>query len=249
MNSDMMRRMALRDMARGRGRGRDRNDYADMNYGGDSRRGGRRGDSHYGPWPMTPQMYSNEYGMGRQYSDNNSRNRYTPAGFDSRERDYEYGDSAYTQSDSARGGRRNDRNMEYDGHYEYPFEVMGRFAREPIYSMYPDFGAGEKKLSNRELKEWAMRLLHEVDEKDRSALTKESILKKAEELGIRFDKFSEEEFYVTVLMMFTDYASTLGTASIDVYLKLAKDWLCDDDIAIRYGEKLAAYYDTIVEGA
>ena len=34
----------------------------------------------------------------------------------------------------------------------------------------------------------------------------------------------------------------------DIYLKLAKAWLCDEDVALRYGEKLAAYHDYIVMG-
>lgn len=35
---------------------------------------------------------------------------------------------------------------------------------------------------------------------------------------------------------------------MDIYLKLAKDFFEDPDTAVRYGEKLAAYYDYIVEG-
>ena len=35
---------------------------------------------------------------------------------------------------------------------------------------------------------------------------------------------------------------------LEVYLRLAKDWLCDEDTAVQYGEKLAVYYDAVVEG-
>ena len=64
----------------------------------------------------------------------------------------------------------------------------------------------------------------------------------------KYNNESKKEFYVTVLMMYTDYCKTLGTANFDVYLKLAKDWLVDDDIAVQGGEKLAAYHDKIVLG-
>ena len=74
------------------------------------------------------------------------------------------------------------------------------------------------------------------------------IMKKAQEMGIKFDKFTEEEFYTTVLMLYSDYKSSLGTANADIYLKLAKDWLCDEDAEMQYGEKLAAYYESVVEG-
>ena len=67
------------------------------------------------------------------------------------------------------------------------------------------------------------------------------------EMGLKFDKFTMEEFMVTALMMYTDYCKTLGTANMEIYLRLAKEWLCDEDVAVKYGEKLATYYDYIVE--
>lgn len=240
MNNDMMRRIMTRDYARGgRGRSRDyaRNeDYARGRVGNDYR--------------DMPQMYSNEYAMGGRVYDSNSRNRFTPRGFDSRsESDYGYSNPASSESDYARGSDMAMRNRRYDGHYgypTYPFEIAGRVGREyPVF----DYGMPEEAyLSEHELKEWSKRLLREVDEKDKAMLEKEAVLHKAEMLGIEFKKFTKEEFYVAVLMMYTDFCKTLGTANFDIYLKLAKDWLCDDDIAIKYSEKLATYYDTIVEG-
>ena len=35
---------------------------------------------------------------------------------------------------------------------------------------------------------------------------------------------------------------------MDIYLRLAKDWLEDDDVSVKGGEKLAVYHDCIVEG-
>ena len=103
-------------------------------------------------------------------------------------------------------------------------------------------------LSDGELEHWAEKLKKEVEEKDKQYLSKENIKKRAEDMGIKFDKFSFEEFYVAVLMMYTDYCKTLGTANMDIYLRLAKDWLCDEDVSVKYGEKLAAYYTRVVKG-
>lgn len=237
----MLRRMTMRDYARYNRGGRGR-DSAEMDYNRGVNRGDYRG--------MSP-MYPNDYTMGDRAYDSNSRNRYTPRGFDSRSgADYERSNPAFTEPDYARGGDRAMRDREFDGHYGYPvypFEIAGRVGRE--YPMFDHrMSGGTQYLTEHELKDWAKRLLSEVDEKDKSMLEKEAVLSKAETLGIEFEKFTKEEFYVVVLMMYTDFCKTLGTANFDIYLKLAKDWLCDDDIALRYSEKLAAYHDTIVKG-
>ena len=67
-------------------------------------------------------------------------------------------------------------------------------------------------------------------------------------MGVSMDKFNEDELLLTALMMYTDYCKTLGTANIDNYIRLAKDWLTDKDVAITGGDKLAVYHDCIVEG-
>ena len=113
---------------------------------------------------------------------------------------------------------------------------------------YRDYNKKKQYLTDKEIEHWSEKLKREVEEKDKQFFTKEHIKKRAEEMGIKFDKFNLEEFYVTVLMMYTDYCKTLGTANMDIYLRLAKDWLCDEDIAVKYGEKLSAYHDYIVEG-
>lgn len=150
-----------------------------------------------------------------------------------------------------------------DGHQMMPFELMGRIGYEEMYEPYEEMMydyargrggrdyrdyAGGDMLSNRELMDWSQKLMQEIEDKDKAFFKYDNIEKKAKEMGIQFDKFSFDEFYTAVLMMFTDYCKTLGTANLDIYLRLAKDWLCDDDVAMRYGEKLASYYDYVVEG-
>lgn len=144
--------------------------------------------------------------------------------------------------DYARGMREQDYNYGRDyGYMPYPPYMMD-------YGYGRDYAQGEKYLSDKDLKMWADKLMRDVEEKDKQFLSRENIRKRADEMGIKFDKYSFEEFYVTVLMKYTDHCKTLGTANMDIYLKLAKDFFEDPDTAVRYGEKLAAYYDYIVEG-
>ena len=145
--------------------------------------------------------------------------------------------------DYARGGR----DCNYGEDY-----ARGR-GRDYGYMPYPPYmmdyaSQGGEYLSDRDLQMWADKLMRDVEDKDKQFLSRENIRKRADEMGIKFDKYSFEEFYVVVLMKYTDHCKTLGTANMDIYLKLAKDFFEDPDTALRYGEKLAAYYYDIVEG-
>jgi hypothetical protein len=48
-------------------------------------------------------------------------------------------------------------------------------------------------------------------------------------------------------MLYDVYKKTLGR-SPDVYIKLAFDWLNDEDAELKGAEKLAVYHDDIVMG-
>lgn len=188
----------------------------------------------------------------------------------SRQRNMDYGDYAdmrmdYGYEDMARGRGR-------DGHYPsvqgyMPVEAMGRFTG--YYGMGEDYARGRRDynydmarggrrnynydygemdyLEDEDIKEWTEKLKDELEEKDKQFFSKENIKHKAEQMGIKFDKYSMEEFMVTALMVYTDYCKTLGTANMDIYLRLAKDWLEDKDAGVKYGEKLASYYDSVVD--
>lgn len=144
--------------------------------------------------------------------------------------------------DYARGMREQDYNYGRDyGYMPYPPYMMD-------YGYGRDYAQGGEYLSDKDLKMWADKLMRDVEEKDKQFLSRENIRKRADEMGIKFDKYSFEEFYVEVLVKYTDHCKTLGTANMDIYLKLAKDFFEDPDTALRYGEKLAAYYYDIVEG-
>lgn len=178
-----------------------------------------RGDGHHYPmYPMHQPMYGG-FDMRRDYGD------YGPDGS---------GKEYYIRSRDAM-----DYGMDSRDYRDYN---DGRDYRD-----YADYNKKKHFLKDSELEQWAEKLKKEVEEKDKQFFSKEHIKKRAEEMGIKFDKFSLEEFYVTVLMMYTDYCKTLGTANMDIYLRLAKDWLCDEDVASKYGEKLAAYHQNVVK--
>lgn len=226
------RRMMREEMRDRRRMRRDmRNPYGSRGGYVDSRRGDRMGDYNYD--------------MARNY------------GYSDREHSSRYGnmsDSRYDYADYRRDGEY-DRKYYSDYDY-YPYDMRdynysGDYARRRSSTTgryMRDYADSEKGLSNEELMEWSKELMREVEEKDKPYFTAENIRRKSQEMGIKFDKFTFEEFYTTALMVYTDYSKTLGTANMDIYLRLAKDWLCDEDAEMQYGEKLAAYYDSVVEG-
>lgn len=186
---------------------------------------GRGYDGHYEPIEIMGRFNgyyggAEDYARGRDYNYGEDYAR-------GRGRDYNYG------NDYARG-------RDY-GYMPYPPYMMD-------YGYGRDYAQGGEYLSDKDLKMWADKLMRDVEDKDKQFLSRENIRKRADEMGIKFDKYSFEEFYVVVLMKYTDHCKTLGTANMDIYLKLAKDFFEDDDAAVKYGEKLALYYDHIVEG-
>lgn len=205
------------DMARG------------MNRGG---RGSSRGSNDYGSYDTEyDSRMDYDYGTG-EYNPRDSVYGRELYGY--------YGDTPFEirrnypmrdrEMDYARGGRGRDRNMDYG---DYNYNRM-------------DYGEDETMLSKEELDEWIEELMQDFDAREKEMFKKEKIMKRAEDLSIKFDHFKPEEYYATVIMLYKDYKKTLGAANVDIYLRLAKDWLMDDDVEMKHGEKLAAYYDNVV---
>ena len=182
---------------------------------------GREYDGHYEPIEIMGR-FNGYYGGAEDYARGGRDYNYGEDYARGRGRDYNYG------NDYARG-------RDY-GYMPYPPYMMDYASQ------------GSEYLSDRDLQMWADKLMRDVEDKDKQFLSRENIRKRADEMGIKFDKYSFEEFYVVVLMKYTDHCKTLGTANMDIYLKLAKDFFEDPDTALRYGEKLATYYYDIVEG-
>ena len=217
-----MNRRAVMDYLRMRD---GRNPYGSRGGYVDTQRGGRGG----GDYARNDYNYSN-----RQY--------------DSRR-----GDMAYSQQDNERGGRDYEYSRQYDMGTRYPFNVAGEFSRYdsrsdmhhynpnygyPMPMMYDrNYGRGDytgdygETLNHKELEHWNKKLMKEVEDKDKQFFSKESIARKAQQMGINFDKYSEEELAVATAMMYTDYNKALKPfvgANMDVYVKLADAFIVED---------------------
>lgn len=147
---------------------------------------------------------------------------------------------------------RYDDEMDYDydrrRDYDYRSDPEMDMRRSPSTGRYIKDGhyTSEHRLPEEDIEMWTRELMSEMEEKDRQLFRMESVIKRAKEMGVNFDKFSEEEFYLTVIMMHTALSKVLTNVPMDNWIKMAKAWLCDPMASKRYGKKLAAYYENIV---
>lgn len=141
------------------------------------------------------------------------------------------------EDDYARGRRRdyNDYEMDYRGRgrdygdYEMNYDMRGDYSHE------------EEKYE-KELEEWCEELKHY----DKFKLPKEEVIRKAKQMGIRFEKYEEKEFLCTYYMMMSDYPEIATDPHKFIYM--AKQFLEDKDAKRKDGEKLYYYYCDIVKG-
>ena len=169
----------------------------------------------------------NPYGSRGGYVRDSRSNR----GYD-RRMDYGYDYAERSRGDYRGYDRYNGYDEAYDRDYEYDREHYGRdYAEEEIDKEY------EEKLH-----EWIKKL----KKKDRFASSKEDIIRKAKSMDVKFDEFTEDEFYAVYLMMVSDYKHVANDPHH--YLAMAKEWLMDDDVEMRGSDKVCAYLYTIVLG-
>jgi hypothetical protein len=140
----------------------------------------------------------------------------------------------------------------FEGYYGMPEQDYGRgrdygYRRDYGYDYgypYGDFG---EVLSEKELDEFCHKLKSKLDEREKQMFSKEIIAQKAKQMGKEMKDFGEKELEVVTLMLLDDYKRTLGV-NVDVMIKLAFDWLNDEDAKVRGAQKLAVYFDEIVMG-
>ena len=225
------------DMARGSrgGRGRRGGDYADYNYNmpnqadyayqdmrGMDYRGDMRGD------------YARQGGMdGHHYPQGQGSTYYPIQAMGTFEGYY-----GMPEQDYARGGR---------GRQDYGYGYDMRRGRDYGYDYGYDYGDYGETLSEEELDKWCKKLKEQLDEREKQMFSKEMISQKARNMGKQMEGFGEKELEVATLMVYTDYKNSIGQ-NPDLAIKLAYDWLTDKDVAVKGAEKLAVYYDCIVEG-
>lgn len=145
-----------------------------------------------------------------------------------------------------------------DYNYDYGYDMRGnrgsrgRGRDYGDYGDYDDYGYNDygdygETLSEKELEMWNKKLLGQLDEREKQMFSKDAIMQKAKSIGKQMEGFGEKELYTTALMIYTDYKQSIGT-NLDLVVKLAYDWLSDKDVSVKGAEKLAVYYDCIVEG-
>lgn len=223
MNPQMMNPMMMDQAMDGRNPYGSKGGYIDSNY-----QDGRGRD-----YAMDRMDHNSEYGRGRDYSN----------GSDYRGSDYHMGNQPYGQYPGS---------MQFYGYGVGQMPMMdrndygdynrgGRNDYNSDYANYNDYAMEEKEYE-KHLHEW----INKLKSKDRFGVPKEQVLKQAENMGVRFDKFTPEEFYATYLMMISDYKKVAN--DYNMYISLAKEWLEDDDIKVKGGDKLCAYLYYIVLG-
>lgn len=221
-------------MSRGRGRGRGRRGDRGMDYG------------------MYPEMRDGR--VIRSYP-----NTY-PQG------DYARGDMNYDMRGGEMGDGHHYPQHQMGGQTYYPIEAMGRFngywgmpqedygypdmrggRRDYGYDYGYDYGDYGETLSEKELEHWNKKLMSQLDEREKQMFSKEAVIQRAKSMGAKMEEFGENELYTTCLMIFSDYKRSIG-ANLDLTIKLALDWLNDQDSAVKGAAKLAIYHDEVIMG-
>ena len=157
---------------------------------------------------------SNTDGRNRRNNMNNSENDYRMNDRRMRDRNYDYDDE--------------EEMMEDEAYYDYANDYND-YAEEDMMKGYEE-----------DLKKWIKKLM----KKDKFKLPKQEVLKKAEEMNIEFEEFSEEEFYAIYLMLVSDYPNVADNPH--TYIVMAKQFLEDDDVNVDPSEKVCKYLYEIV---
>lgn len=211
--------------------------------------------------------------LSRSARDMRARDRRNPYGSrggyvvsDRRGRDYEHGgmgdmarngqysrsqsDRYYPMYDYASGGNSNQSNGQYGRDNDYYDDMTRRSGyfdyntydergRDYNYDMRRDYGE-DYKLSPTEIRKWEKEL-----KQNGGGFTTDQVRQVAQQHGIRFDEFTPELLTVIANMMKSDYDETVR-GDIATYVKLAKDFLCDEDFDGTPEEKAYLYYTVIV---
>jgi hypothetical protein len=172
-------------------------------------------------------------------------------------RDYRYGNDSrmdynYDYAERNRGydyrnnyeSRNSDYNKypEHYGEYNRPMYDYEMRNRDYNYDYRMDYDHMEKEY-HEELKKW----IEKLKQKDnRIRVNKEQVMRQAKNMNVRFEDYTEEEFYAVYLMMIADYPNV--TNDYNVYLSMAKNWLEDDDVKVKGSDKLCTYLYEIVLG-
>lgn len=161
--------------------------------------------------------------------------------YDKREMGYDYADRNYGRNyNSGYGDRRSEKPY---GRPNYGFDSMDDERDRQRDYAYAD--AHASKLTKKDIKKWEKHL-ENADGTMGRKYSKDQILPAAQQLGIKFNEYSEDEFAMAVNMLYSDYCKSVG-GDMMMYIKMAKAFLEDDDFDGKGSEKLALYYRCIAE--
>lgn len=141
-----------------------------------------------------------------------------------------------------------DYNMPYDSHMPYGFYGMGGMYPQPPMDYTYDYGSYDmskeaEKEYCEDLEEW----IEKLEPKDKFRLGKDQVIEKARTMGVQFKDYDELEFYAAYLAMVSDFKSLHNILKDPAYyIHMAKDFLEDDDVKAKGGEKICKYLDNIV---
>lgn len=164
-------------------------------------------------------------------------------------------DSRRMRSDN----RRSSNHREED--YENEDNRRARAPRGDVYNEdyeddYRDYEDGEDyhhykhiKLTKADFTKWE-KMLHNADGTHGPHYSYEQAIMAAEKIGIRFDSYTEREFYICLNMMYADYgtvaAKHMPPEKVLQYLAEMAKAFFDDPDGPEPSEKLALYFHCVV---
>lgn len=159
-------------------------------------------------------------------------------------REYGYDDPDY-RYDRHYGAKPEMGYEKYRGESSEPIEFYGGYA---IGRMRRDYHHGEnyeemeEENYKRDLHDW----IEKLKRRDKYGMTKEQVVQEARSLGADFKNYSEDELYAMYLSSASDYKDI--TNDPIVFIRMAIDFLKDDDVERMGSEKICAYLYSIVRG-
>lgn len=163
--------------------------------------------------------------------------------------DYRGGDREYRDMNDYARGRDRDYDYAYDMRGDYRGDYRGEdYARRGVgrpreyrrgrdRAEYRDYAEDDdyEKEYYEDLEDW----IEKLKRYDRFGLSKDQVMQKARDMGVKFEEYEPEEFYAIYLMHVSDYPNISNDPH--TYLAMTKAWLEDKDLKIDASEKVCKY--------
>lgn len=129
--------------------------------------------------------------------------------------------------------------------------VHGEGDYRNTYAMDGHHPSGLMRLKKKDYAEWEKNL-ENADGTKGKHFDAEQIKRMAEQIGIKYDDYTEKDLCMVANMLYSDYCSVLKNVlppdkELVGYVRLAQAWLEDEDASVEGSEKVALYYWCIVK--